>query len=173
MRLLCACSVKDVSCCILQEAPWCYQASAASSCGSAPVSQWWSSCFVSTTASVSLLGTPWMWSPLSCTQQTGGMFHSSYTSMILIISQIRRAKEIHRTIQVDSRLGDNGELEASQGGGERTKTGSRKQNITNKKIIFKIKQEVTHINIKNHGRWLFRGNVTGHQEVADSYKFEL
>lgn len=57
---------------VLQGAPWCCQASAASSSGSAPVSPWWSSCSVSITGSVSLRGTLWMWSPLSCIPQTGG-----------------------------------------------------------------------------------------------------
>lgn len=52
--------VKDVLCTVLQEAPWCYQESAAFFFGSAPLSPWWSSCSVSTTVSVSLRGTPWM-----------------------------------------------------------------------------------------------------------------
>lgn len=64
--------MKSLTCCVLQGAPWCCLASAASSCGLEPASRWWFSCSVSTTASVSLPGTLWMWSLQSCTRQTGG-----------------------------------------------------------------------------------------------------
>lgn len=55
-----------------QVAPWCFQASAVSSCGSAPLSPWWFSCCAFTTAWASLPGTPWMWSPLSRSLLSGG-----------------------------------------------------------------------------------------------------
>lgn len=66
--------MKPLTCCVLQGAPWCCLASAASSCGLEPASRWWFSCSVSTMASVSLPGTLWTWSPQSCTRQTGGQF---------------------------------------------------------------------------------------------------
>lgn len=97
MRLFCVWDVKDVLRCVLQEAPWCCPASAASSFGSAPVSPWWSSCSVSTMASVSLLGTPWMWSPLSCTQQTGGEYCTHYIQNFSISTLLIRAHLTHTT----------------------------------------------------------------------------
>lgn len=55
-----------------QAARWSFQASAVSSCGSAPVSPWWFSCCAFTMAWASLPGTPWMWSRLNHSLLLGG-----------------------------------------------------------------------------------------------------